>query len=90
MDETKLKKILENALVPLKSDIQGIKEELASVKDVQQNQILPSVVHTESVLTSYADAYKMNKKNIERLDDRVTTLEEENGIAPLPELVIHR
>ncbi|SRR3989344_4675833 len=49
-----------------------------------------AVVELESTIKGYADAYKTNKTNIERLDDRVIQLEDKTGIIPPPELTIQR
>ncbi|MDP3758500.1 MAG: hypothetical protein Q8Q86_02175 [Candidatus Daviesbacteria bacterium] len=67
MDETSFKKLLDEAIAPLRQDIEGL-------KDVQENRLLPSVTEVEITVKSYADSYKINKGNIERLDERLTTV----------------
>lgn len=49
-----------------------------------------AVVELESTIKGYADAYKTNKANIERLDNRVTKLEDNVGIIPPLEFTIQR
>lgn len=97
MNQDDFKKLLEESLKPLQNgldevreDLKGVKKDLQEVKDTQENQILPSVITTETTIKGYADAYKTNKANIERLDDRVTRLEDREGIVPPPEFTIQR
>lgn len=49
-----------------------------------------AVVELESTIKGYADSYKTNKANIERLDNRVTKLEDNPGITPPLEFAIQR
>ena len=49
-----------------------------------------SVIETEKIVKGYADAYKINKGNIERLDDRLTKVEDNFGLNVSPDLVIQR
>lgn len=104
MNQDDFKKLLEDSLKPLqtgldevKKDLNGVKRELNEVKqdlnevkDTQENQVLPSVITIETTVKSYADAYKINKVNIEKLDDRVTKLEDNASIIPPPEFAIQR
>lgn len=83
MDEKSFKKLLDEAIAPLRQDI----EEL---KDVQENRLLPSVTEVEITVKSYADSYKINKGNIERLDERLTTVEDQLEIQPSDQLAIQR
>ncbi len=73
MDENTFKKLLDDAIAPLRQDIKEL-------KDVQENRLLPSVTELEITVKSYADSYKINKHNIERVDTRLTTVEEELNI----------
>lgn len=73
MDENTFKKLLDEAIEPLRQDIKEL-------KDVQENRLLPSVTELEVTVKSYADSYKINKHNIERVDTRLTTVEEELNI----------
>lgn len=83
MDEKSFKKLLDEAITPLRQDI----EEL---KDVQENRLLPSVTEVEITVKSYADSYKINKGNIERLDERLTAVEDQLEIQPSDQLAIQR
>ena len=69
MDEQTLRKVvkdvLEIALEPLKEDVSTLKE---------------TVINIEQTMTSYGDSYKINQLNIERLDTRLSTVEEEMNI----------
>lgn len=47
-----------------------------------------SLVEIELKLDSYADSYKMNKHNIERLDTRLNTVEDELTIEPPEDLKV--
>lgn len=54
MDENTLKKLLDEAIAPLREDIKEL-------KDVQENRLLPSVTELEVTVNSYADSYKINQ-----------------------------
>lgn len=81
MDELAFKKLLDEALESLRKDIREL-------KDVQENRLLPSVMETETTVKSYADSYKMNQHNIERLDTRLNTVEDELAIEPPEDLKV--
>ncbi len=49
-----------------------------------------SLMKIESTLEGYADAYKVNKGNIERLDERLAKTEDQLDISVPPELAIQR
>ncbi len=49
-----------------------------------------SLINIETTLAGYADSYKINKGNIERLDDRVSKVEDHLDIQISPELAIQR
>ena len=104
MNKDDIKEVLEETLEPIKKDLQEVKKDLQEVKytqaehtkilaehkEILEERVLPSVITTETTVTGYADAYKTNKANIERLDDRVTKLEDNAGIIPPPEFTIQR
>ena len=97
MNQDNFKKLLEETLEPIKKDLQEVKKDLQEVKYTQAEhteilgkRVLPSVITTETTVKGYADAYKTNKANIERLDDRVIKLEDRAGITPAPEFTIQR
>lgn len=63
---------------------------LSEHTDLLERRILPSVIETETTIRVYADAYKTNKANIERLDERVTRFEDKEDYIVPSNLVIHR
>lgn len=63
-------------------NLDSLTKAVSEIKDTQDNKVLPSVTTTEITLKSYADSYKTNKFNIDRLDNRVTTIEDNLGIDP--------
>lgn len=75
-------------LTELKTDLIELKQDLKEVKDVQENRILPSVTEIEVKITSYADSYKINKHNIERVDTRLSTVEDELNIKIPEDLIV--
>jgi hypothetical protein len=79
MDENKLKTILEEA----------INKAVEPIKETLENHT-GALMRIESVLKGYADAYKVNKKNIERLDERLTIAEDQLEIQPSDQLAIQR
>jgi len=81
MDEKSFKKLLEEVIAPLRQDIKEL-------KDVQENRLVPSVTETEITLKYYADSYKINQHNIERVDTRLTTVEEELNIEVAEDLKV--
>jgi hypothetical protein len=85
MDEQTLKRVLNEVLEPV---LEPIRKDLAEVKDTLETRMLPSVTETENTLKSYADSYKINRDNIERLDTRVTTVEDNLNIDPPEELKV--
>lgn len=96
MNKNDFKKLLDESLKPLqegleevKQDLDTVKQDLKEVKQTQQSHT-GSLMSIEATLNGYADAYKTNKANIERLDDRVAKLEDNTGITPPPELIIQR
>lgn len=109
MDEQAFKKLLNEALEPIKEDLHGVKDtqarlhttvtslhgniiELQStvteLKDTLDNRVLPSVTETELTLKSYADSYKINQLNIERVDTRLATVEDKHDIKPSEDLKV--
>lgn len=117
MDEQIFKKLLGEALEPIKGQLGGIEGRLGSIEGrlddpdtglaginirlddpdtglVAINRRLDAntgaVVELERTVKGYADAYKVNKKNIERLDERLTVVEDQLEIQPSDQLAIHR
>lgn len=50
------------------------------IQDTLDNRVIPSITETEMTVKSYADSYKENQHNIERVDTRLTAVEENIGI----------
>ena len=71
MDEINFKKLLDEAIAPIRNDLAEVKQTQAEMKDTLDNRILPPVTEMEITLKSYADMYKINKGNIERLDKEI-------------------
>lgn len=86
MDENKLKEIVEEVV---NKAVEPIKETLQSHTETLQSHS-GALMRIESVLEGYADAYKVNKKNIERMDERLTTVEDQLEIQPSDQLAIQR
>lgn len=90
MNDVDLNKITQSVREAVKEDVREIvKEELEPVHQ-KLDALSSSVVQIEATLEGYADAYKVNKKNIERLDGRVIELEDKAGIIPNPDFAIQR
>lgn len=76
--------------------LKRITETLEEIKKTQQEMQETQSSHTgsfmriESTLEGYADSYKVNKTNIERLDDRLVNAEDKLGIQITPEQTIQR
>lgn len=87
MDEQVLKKVLDEALSPLRKDIQSLKEDVSSLKE-DVSSLKASVIYLEQTVGSYADSYKENQRNIEKLDTRLVTAEDKLGIEPPEELKV--
>jgi len=108
MDDQVFKKILGEALNPMKEDLKSLKEDVSELKedvselkedvselkeDVSElkedvQTLKGSVLNIERTMTSYKDSYKINQHNIERLDTRVSAVEENLGIEPPDDLKV--
>lgn len=80
MDDQGFKKILDEALNPIKEDLRDLKDDVRILKG--------SVLSIEQTMNSYADSYKINQSNIERVDTRLTIVEEELDIEPPEDLKV--
>ena len=87
MDDQVFKKILGEALNPMKEDLKSLKEDVSELKEDVQT-LKGSVLNIERTMTSYKDSYKINQHNIERLDTRVSAVEENLGIEPPDDLKV--
>lgn len=89
MKQDDFKRLLDESLKPIKEDLSGVKEDLSGIKETLENHT-GALVRIESVLEGYADAYKVNKGNIERLDKRLIKVEDHLEIHPSDQLAIQR
>ncbi len=94
MDEQRFREILDESITPLRQDIKDLKVGVGDLKkDVGSlkrdvNTLKVSVLTLEQTVGSYADSYQVNQANIERLDIRMNTVEEELGIDTPEELKV--
>ena len=87
MDEKVFKRVLDEALTPLRGDIKSLKEDVSTLKkDV--NILKGSVLSIEQTMTSYSDRYEINQHNIERVDTRLSTVEGTLDIEPPEDLKV--
>lgn len=103
MDENKLKTIVEQAIKPVLDQLNDPDTGLAAINrrlddpDTGLKRLNDSmdantaaVMELEKTVNGYGDMYKINKSNIERLDERLSQVEENTNIVPPPELAIQR
>jgi predicted nucleic acid-binding Zn-ribbon protein len=66
--------------------------ELKELLEKMSNKIdsnTATLVDIESKIDAFGDAYKQNQRNIERLDKRLDTVEDDLGIDPSEDLKVH-
>lgn len=68
-------------------NVRTIKEQ-QSIMNSKLDSHSASLIDIESKLDSYADSYKINQHNIERLDTRLSVVEETLSIAPPEDLKV--
>ena len=88
MNDDLIKKIGDIVDQKMSAALEPINEGLKEIKDTQNNQILPSVLNTETTLKGYGDMYKINDDNARKLEKRVQTLEDKTGVTPPSELTL--
>lgn len=88
MNQDDFKKLLEEALGPIKKGQDELKKDLQEVKDTQEERILPSVITIETEIKTYADMYKINNSNSKKLEKRIEVLEDKSDIIPPPEFTL--
>lgn len=71
----------------MKDQLSVINKKLDDIKDTQDSHTA-SLMDIESKLESYADSYKENQRNIERLDTRLSDVEDNLGVEPHPNLKV--
>lgn len=73
----------------MNAKLDEIRKDLDEVKETLKGHT-GSLMNIEATLEGYADAYKVNKGNIERLDERLITVEDKLEIQPSDQLAIQR
>lgn len=87
MNQADFKKLLDEALEPIKDKQESHSSALSSIKDKQESHSA-ALVSIESKLDAYGDMYKINNSNAKKLEKRVETLEENAGITPPAEFTL--
>lgn len=77
MDEQTLRKVVKEVV---NEAVEFLKEDISTLKG--------SVLNIEQTITSYADSYKINQHNIERVDTRLTAVEDKLEIDASEELKV--
>lgn len=80
--------LMKDQLSVVNKKLDDVGREIKEVKDTQENRVLPSVIETEATLKGYADSYKENQHNIERVDTRLTAVEDKLDIDTPEELKV--
>lgn len=92
MDENRLKAIVEEvvnrAIEPIKQGLNEVKLKQEESANTVAVRVLPPLTYIETTLKSYADRYVANEDHIQRLDKRLTKVEDNLGIQPPQELNI--
>ncbi|OGY10060.1 MAG: hypothetical protein A2782_04065 [Candidatus Blackburnbacteria bacterium RIFCSPHIGHO2_01_FULL_43_15b] len=94
MDKDELKKLLEEALKPIKKTLDGhtaiLNSHTKTLKSlIEKVDVLESsVVSMETTISVYGDMYKMNGDNARKLEKRIKVLEDNSGIEPPSELTL--
>ena len=95
-DVNKIGDLIDQKLKPIKETLDSMQqsldshtEKLASMEETLDSHT-GSLMNIESTLEGYADSYKVNKGNIERLDERLSKTEDQLDIQVSPELTIQR
>lgn len=87
MNQEDFKKLLDEALEPIKQKQENQSSALSSIKDKQESHSA-ALISIESKLDAYGDMYKINNSNAKRLEKRVETLEENADITPPSEFIL--
>ena len=88
MHEEDLKRVLNKQLEPIKKQLKGQGSVLVRIGQKLKAQG-ESLVTIETKIDNFADAYKQNQRNIEKLDKRLDLVEDDLGIEPREDLKIH-
>lgn len=92
MNEEDLKKIRSAVKEEVIASEQRVINEVG--KFIEENVLIELEKHGESLITIestikiYGDMYKLNNDDMKKLQKRLETVEDENGINPPPELIL--
>ncbi len=87
MDENKLKAIVKEAVKPIIDQLNDPDTGLKRLNErVDANTT--AVMELEKTVKGYADSYKINDANIRKMEERLETIEEKEGIQVPPEFLL--
>lgn len=99
MNDDKLKAIIEEAIKPIKDQLNDPSTGLGAINNQlndpdigleaiksQLNAASAGVATIEQKINAYGDMYKINDSNIRKMEKRLETIEENSGVDVLPEL----
>lgn len=90
VDSSELRSSTQSATLQLIKDQMSVMNKKMDSMQETLDSNTTSVVEIEKTLKAYADSYQINQHNIERLDTRLNTVEEELSIEPPEDLkVLH-
>lgn len=94
MNQDDFKKILDEALESINKRFDRVEGQLNDLDtglpalNRRMDANTASVVELESTIKGYADMYKVNNSNSNKLEKRIEILEDKSGITPPPELTL--
>ena len=102
MNKDDFKRLLDESLKPIKTDLNVVKTDLSRVKSdlkelkesheelkyTVEGKVLPSVTYIKTNIKAYKDSYQINNANAKKLEKRVEVLEDQAGVIPPPELIL--
>lgn len=94
MDKDEFKKLLNEALEPIKKNQNKHSKSLGSLSKTAKTQaeiletLKSSVLNIETTNAVYGDMYKINDDNSRKLEKRVVVLENNAGLEAPPELTL--
>lgn len=80
MNQDDFKKLIEEALNPIKQTLREHTETLQSLQ--------ASAITIEKEIKAYTDMYKINNSNSKKLEQRIEVLENKADVIPPPELTL--
>lgn len=94
MTPNDFKKLLDEALEPIKQKQESHSADLANIVSKLENHSgklenhSAALISIESKLDAYGDMYKINDSNVRKVEKRLETLEENADITPPSEFVL--